>query len=657
MSISTLTGRSIDPSGTPPSRKQFMRLICGFLHLDGQAAEAGRLAAMVAAMIEPGLSPAVASFVEGPMALATLDFTPNAAFPDVEPPNAALPRGASGLVLAVDARLYEGADGRTGEAVVLDALERGGNDRADGGLGGIFGDFALASWNPRDQTLLCARDAMGIRPLFVNDQPDRVFAFASLPRGLTASGFVTRELDEAALLSTLLVRATPNNRSVLRGVERLAPGTWLRVSARRRESGAHWRLDPATAGRNRCRPEEAAEEMAALVTQAVRARLPETGPVATHLSGGLDSPSITVLAARALRASGRSLLAYPFLPTPQGDYAPDGEGPLVQTVLDQEPDIVSIPARIGSSLDFLLPRMDCDQPMPFDPADPDTWICMDAAARGAQILLSGWGGDEGASFNGRGAMAEALLTGRWWTLAQEVRACSVARGCSTTDTLRGEVLNYLLPESVLNMVRRLRGKAPDRTPMILTGLLRREAMGDVSPPLPPMGANAVANHLRLLSGPVLTRRPEHWALTGARTGIAAAFPLLDRRVVEFALSLPSALFLRGGVLRRLYRDAMIGILPDEILKNPSKETPFSETPLVVALRRDALLRQLPDLRGHPKVNALFDLDALEQRLRALPPPEEALRRASELGDSPALSKLAVMLPRVLRYIAYVRQHH
>ncbi|MGQ3072637.1 MAG: asparagine synthase-related protein [Ferrovibrionaceae bacterium] len=636
-----------------------MRLICGFLHLDGRPAEAGRLAAMVAAMVEPGLSPAVASFTEGPMALATLEFVPAAAIPRVVPPTAAtLPRGASGLALAADARLYEGADGITDEAALLNALERRRDDGSDGGLGGIFGDFALAAWDPRDQTLLCARDGMGVRPLFLADQPDRVFAFASLPRGLNASGFVARELDEAALLSTLLVRRTPNNRSVLRGVERLPAGAWMRVSARRRESGLHWRLDPTIAGQNRCRPEEAAEEMAALVTQAVRVRLPETGPVASHLSGGLDSPSVTVLAARALRATGRPVLAYPFLPTPQGDYAPDGEGPLARMVLDQEPDIVGIPACIGPPLDFLLPRMDCDQPLPFDSADPDAWICMDAAARGAPILLSGWGGDEGASFNGRGALAEALLAGHWWRFAREMRATSVARGCSMRDTLRGEILNYLLPEVIQTFARSLLGKAQEDSPStLITRLLRREAMSGVSPAPAPMVANAVVNHLRLLNGPVLTRRPEHWALTGARTGIAAAFPLLDRRVIEYSLSLPSALFLRDGVSRRLYRDAMIGILPDAVRQNPPKPTPFPEIPLVIALQRDALLRRMPDLRAHPAVNALFDLDALEQRLRALPAPEEALRRAGELGDSPALHKLSVLLPRVLRFIAYVRQHH
>jgi asparagine synthase (glutamine-hydrolysing) len=393
----------------------------------------------------------------------------------------------------------------------------------------------------------------------------------------------------------------------------------------------------------------------------VRVRLPDTGPVATHLSGGLDSPSVTVLAARAMRAEGRAegrtVLAYPFLPTPHGDFAPKGEGPLAQMVLDQETDIISIPARIGDPLAFLLPQTDCDQPMPFDPADPDTWICMDAAARGAQVLLSGWGGDEGASFNGRGALAEALLAGHWWRFAQEVRACATNEGCSPAAVLRAHVLPFLLPEAVSAFVQRLRGRAPNSVPVAMARLLRREAMGGVTPLQPPMHPDAIANHLRLLTGPVITRRPEYWALTGARTGIAAAFPLLDRRVIEFALSLPSTLFLRGGVWRRVYRDAMIGILPDAVLQHRGKEAPFSETALIVALQRDALLRRLPDLRAHPQVNAVFDLDALEQQLLALPTPEDALRRARVLGDSPALHTLTKTLPRVLRFIAYVRQHH
>lgn len=633
-----------------------MRLICGFLHCDDKPAEAARLAAMVAAMIEPGLTPRVASFSEGPVALATLEFLPAAL--RTRPPSAAiLPRSPSGIVLAADVRLYERAKRQTDEATLLDAIERGGADSCDAGLGGVFGDFALAAWNPRDQVLLCSRDGVGVRPLFVADQPGRAFAFASLPRGLLASGLLTRELDAAALLSNLLMRATPDDRSVFRGVKRLAPGSWLRVSARRRLSGTHWRLDSTGAGQNRCRPEQAAEEMVSLVSQAVCDRLPETGPVATHLSGGLDSPSIAVIAARALRDSGRSLFAYPFLPTQQGGFAPDGEGLLVQSVLDQEPDIVSIPARIGPSLDFLLPRMDCDQPLPFDPADPDAWICMDAAARGAQVLFTGWGGDQGASFNGRGALAEALLTGRWVTLAREIRARSLALGCSMSYTVRGDVLNYLLPEAVQTFVQRLRGRKQDDPPTIIARLLRGEAMAGVAPPAPSMGPNAVANRLILLRGEILTRRAEQWALTGARTGIAATFPLLDRRVLEFALSLPSSLFLRGGITRRLYRDAMIGVLPNKILAKLTKDTPFAESPLIVAVQRDALLARLPELRKHDRVNGLFDLDALGQRLRALPAPDEAWRGARNLGDSPELRRLVAMLPRVLRFVAYVQQHH
>lgn len=638
-----------------------MRLICGFLHLDGRPAEAAQLDAMAAAMIEPGLTPTIACHVEGPVALAMLDFTASGpgSRSDLPP---ALPRGASGLVLAADARLYEGPDGEiagpAGEAALLGALERGGSDGggADGGLRGFAGDFALAAWSPRQRTLLCARDGFGVRPLFTVDRPGLLFAFASLPRGLHAGGFAERALDETYLLRELLMAATPTEGSLFHGVGRLAPGSWMRLSAERRQGGQHWRLDRKTAGRRRCRPDEAAEEMAALVAQAVRCRLPASGPVASHLSGGLDSGSITILAARTLRGSGRPVLAYPFLPGAYGDYRPEGEEPLVRLVLEQEPDLVCVPTRIDAPLGILLPRMDSDQVMPFDPADPDAWICMNAAARGAQVLLSGWGGDQGASYNGRAALAEALLHGRWRWLAGEVRMLAEAHRLSSARMLRGQVLPYLLPVPLWNLVGRLCGRRPGIHDSTMS-LLRREAVADLRLNYPMEGPDDVDNRHRLLGSSIVTRRAERWALTGARTGVAIAFPLLDRRVVEFALSLPSGLFLRGGVHRRLFRDAMTGILPEGVLQSRAKRRPFPELHLLLSTQREALLRWVADTRGHPRVSGLVDLDAVEQRLRALPAADEAQRRAAELETDEALLTTVISLMRIVRVAAYVRQHH
>ena len=65
-----------------------------------------------------------------------------------------------------------------------------------------------------------------------------------------------------------------------------------------------------------------------------------------------------------------------------------------------------------------------------------------------------------------------------------------------------------------------------------------------------MAADGRENRWRLMTSPHIAERAEDWAQTGARHGLAFVFPLLDRRVVEFALSLPSELFLRGGFRRR-----------------------------------------------------------------------------------------------------------
>lgn len=633
-----------------------MRLICGYLRLDGGPAEHARLDAMTAAMVEPGLAPGIARWAEGPVALAVLDFSDR----EIRPA-----RGGSGLLLTADIRLDEpdrlaealGTScppaGTAGdETLLLAALERWGAD----GVGRVLGDFAVAAWDPRSRSLLCARDAMGVRPFFFRHRPGEVFAFASLACGLRAGGFAARELDEDFLLAPLAGAHLEPERSLFRGVERLAPGGLLRVSAERVERRRHWQPDPASAGRRAIGPEEAAEELAALVTEAVRCRLPPAGPVAAHLSGGLDSSALAILAARMLRRQGRSLLGYSFLPSPVGSYDPPGERPYVEAVLRQEPDIVWTPIHVTDPAAYVLPTPDLDTTLPGDRATPELQVFTDAAARGAGILLSGWGGDEGATFNGRGALAEALLAGRWRTLAAECRVLSAEHGRSPLAVLRGEILPYLLPEEAFVLARRLRGR-PSPLRASAEAMLRPDMIARISGGRILQGADAAANRLRLLSAGHLARRAEEWAQMGARHGLAVTFPLLDRRVVAFALSLPSALFHRGGWPRRVFRDAMAGILPPEILWRRNKLIPFMESPALVAAQREALLKRLAELRGHPRVATLFNLDRLEEYVLALPPVGEVPQQARSLCEDYAFGIRSSQILRTVRYAVYVQQHY
>lgn len=642
-----------------------MRLICGFLRLDGCPAEGERLDAMAAAMVGPGLSPSVARRIDGPVALAMLDF----ASPRSWPAAGGVPAGESGLLLAADIRLDEpdrlagalggalgNADGSAGtgrdDGLLLSALERWGQ----GGVGRVLGDFAFAAWDPRSRSLLCARDAMGVRPFFFLHRPGEVFAFASLPRGLHAGGFAARELDEEYLLGTLLLTPLGPERSFFRGMERLAPGGLLRVSAEGLERNLHWQPDAATAGRRPCRPEEAAEELAALLAEAVRCRLPAAGPVATHLSGGLDSSAVTVLAARMLRGQGRPLYAYSFLPRQGGCYSDNDERPYIDAVLRQEPDIDWTPIHITDPTAFVLPRLDPDQPYSCDPATPEVQVCADAAARGAGILLTGWGGDEGATFHGGGALAEAFLAGRWRTLAREVRALEKL-GRSPMSVVRGDILPYLIPDRAERLITRLLGRPPQRTGYErVATLLRPGAVARVSTSRFVFRPDAVANRLAGLTQPGVAANVEKLATMGARYGLAVAFPMLDRRLVAFVLSLPSDLFVRDGWRRRLFRDAMAGVLPSEIRWRPDKLAAIPEQPDLVLGQRDALLAQLPPLRRHPRIATLFDLDIIEERLRALPSADGTPKTLSPREVQEVRRSISVLW-RVLCFAIYVQQHH
>jgi asparagine synthase len=111
-----------------------------------------------------------------------------------------------------------------------------------------------------------------------------------------------------------------------------------------------------------------------------------------------------------------------------------------------------------------------------------------------------------------------------------------------------------VPEWLSDLAKRIAGRDSNlRTllPQSLSLAARRRVAGlrVAGVKLAPDGRE---NRWRLMTSPQITERAEVGAHIGARHGVAIAFPLLDRRVVEFLLSLPSELFLRGGFRRRTF---------------------------------------------------------------------------------------------------------
>lgn len=634
-----------------------MRLICGVLQLDGASADEDLLCAMAAQMDETRLRPGLRLWHDGPVGFALLDFGVRG----VAAP--ALPE-TPGAVMVADVRLDEPAalvhlqdcDPKLAEdALLLAALEKHGAAT----LHQVLGDFAFAHWNRAEHRLICGRDIFGVRPFVYVYRPGKLFAFASLAKALYGTGIVAKTIDEHAL-ARRLTRDWRHDDSLIAGIKRLPPAHFIDISDQGVSLKRYWRPDRTAVGTRKCTPDEAAREMRRLVDEAVRCRLPRAGETAAHLSGGLDSSAIAVLAGRQLRRQGRTLHAYSFLDRLRNDVTLEDESAFVQAVLDQETDIDWTPVRPPAAL-LRGQAFDADTGTALGADDPENAVCAQAAARGVGLILSGWGGDEAATFSGRGALAELLLRGRWRTLANEVGALSRERGWPKVGIFRSEVLAYLwnsvLPGPLLNGIRKIAGRGPARKALRRATLsaAARRAVAASTAASSGVVADGRGNRWRLITSPHIAARMDVWAQTGARYGVAFAFPLLDRRVVEFALSLPNELFLRGGFRRRVFRDAMVDVLPPTVRLRHQKYQASPSRMIDIAESKEELLAKLDAYEKNESVRRVIDMARLRREVEAFPSPQR-VREEMRGNDNPRAARRMLMALHAVGAAAYLDQH-
>ena len=520
---------------------------------------------------------------------------------------------APGLAIAASARL-------DGEAALCDALGLRPDRRAlpDSALilrayarwgracpEHLLGDFAFALWDAKRGSLFCARDHAGVRPFFYAHTPER-FVFASSLDAVLAAPGVSADLDETAVATKLTSGAHPlGARTWYRSVRRLPPGHSLTVERGTARLDRWWRpedVPPLPAASDAA----LAEECRAILSEAVRDRVRDTRRVGVHLSGGLDSSAVAVLAARELRRQGRAApLALAWQPPAGPDFrsaAERAEYGRIEAVRRQEGLRVDYRApEAGDVVDFLRrdgARNDAEALMQEEP------VQRAAADQGVEVLLSGWGGDEGISFNGRGYYRQLARSGqivKLWGELRERRQPLAARV--------GAVLRLASPRVAVVARRRRPGTRSSRNVSFIHPEFARRVRPLPAQARPPRsGVRNVQVHL--LQTGHLSRRMEGWAAAGARHGIEYRYPLLDRRVLEFALGLPPEQYRRGRERRWLMRWALDPILPPEVCWNPSKEESAG-----LAQLGDAVAEALPTVR-----RMIESLDAPPSRGRYLDMP-------------------------------------
>ena len=478
-------------------------------------------------------------------------------------------------------------------ALVLRAYEKWGEACAEQ----LLGDFAFALYDAGKRRLFCARDPFGVRPFYYH-QGNGAFLFASAIPALFAAGGPTREIDPYGVASYLLTINLADDLSLFRDIRALDSGHTLVVDGNgRMAKSRYW--SPYRVEELRLESDEDyIEGFRERLEQAVRARLPASRPVAATVSGGLDSSAVTAMAARTIGAE--SIIGFGLLEA--GDDAIDADDDLAyaRALADGLPGLrlCRVSAEGHSPLDGQADYL-ARHGLPMQNPQHYGWdaIYAEAGARGCRVMLTGVEGDWGVSGHGEGYLAELVRRGAWLTALREIRATRAARRSRGLATiLKRDVIRPLVPQPLWNAGARIAGRHTWDDYRAFSGWLAREV--DMA-----QFANQIGYHALWHEGPDVRRNEieridcharwrklEENALQAPRFGLTAVFPLLDARLIEFYLAIPTRLKMKQGRGRLIMRRATAGLLPEVVRLRPGKG-PFEPGFL------GATLRHLPSIEA------------------------------------------------------------
>jgi asparagine synthase (glutamine-hydrolysing) len=442
------------------------------------------------------------------------------------------------------------------------------------------GMFAFVIWDGRSRELWLVRDRVGIKPLYYSRHNGRL-TFASEIKALLADPDQARTVDEESMFFYFSFLVPPAPRTMFKGIEKLASGTWLLVQADgSTRSERYWDALDAQQDLGRISDGEISERVLETLTEAVRLRMVSDVPVGVFLSGGIDSSTNAALFSRCSTGPVRTFsIGYD---QDYGTYA--NEFAHARRVADDlHTEHHEVRLKQQDLIDF-LPKMVAlqDEPIGDPVCVPLYYVSKLARDNGVTVCQLGEGADElfWGYPNWKRALAMQNLSTRWpvpialrraglWGLRQLNRHESLPYDWLSRST-EGQPIFWGGAESFPQL----------RRERLLSPRLRQEFDGRTSwdaiaPIWDRFRAHGQTSYLHWMTYLDLNYRlPELLLMRVDKMSMGVSLegrvPFLDHRLVELALSIDESVLTRGNVLKAVLKRAVRGVIPDEIIDRPKQ---------------------------------------------------------------------------------------
>lgn len=424
----------------------------------------------------------------------------------------------------------------------------------------LHGMFAIAIYNKKHHQLTLARDRFGIKPLYYFQGKTQLFFASEL--GALLEFPIPRKLNKTVASQYFRYNYIPENDAIIEGIHQVKPGNYMFVD-NNRVSQHHYYLIKTTS--LKIDYKEAIEHIYTLLDQSVEERLIADVPVASFLSGGIDSSIISMIASK--HHPGIHTYSAGFSDNPYFDETSYGKMLASQIKTNHHVFDLSKNKIINSIEDILSGFSE-----PFaDPSSIAYYLLSKETARHVKVVLSGDGADE--VFGGyRKHKADWLMQNR-----KILAKISGLFGYLSSDksgsrnNLIGNKKRQLkkwLHGAKLSNEERYLAWASIQTEVEVNNLLNFEFSENLHDSLIINNINDVlkTDMRMVLPGDMLTKADR----MSMQHGLEVRTPFLDHYLVDFVFSLPSKWKLKGGVRKILLKESFKHELPEGILNRKKK---------------------------------------------------------------------------------------